>query len=83
MTMPTPMEFNSWYRSLPSNRILEYRDRIIDECHISKAVFYNWLNAVTPVPPLAQKVIIDIAGEPVLFERPVSEPDQQPQKQPS
>lgn len=71
--MPQVMLFPNWYRSLPSNKIISYRDEIIEKCGISQAVFYNWLYGKTPVPKLAQDAIIQIAGEPVLFE-----PEQEP-----
>jgi hypothetical protein len=62
------MPFANWYRSLPSNRIIWYRDQIIDKCGITQAVFYNWLNGVTAVPKLAQEAIKQIAAEPIQFE---------------
>lgn len=63
------MQFKNWYRSLPSNKIMEFRDTIIKKCGITKPIFYNWLNGITDVPKLAQDVIIEISGEQVLFEQ--------------
>lgn len=68
-----PMQFRNWYRSLPSNEIHSFRDKIIDVCGITRPVFYNWLSGITPVPKLAQDAIIEIAGEPISFE-----PEQEP-----
>ncbi len=71
--MPIPMQFANWFRSLPSNQIGDIRNEICEKCGVSYKVFYHWLTGVTPVPKLAQEAIIEIAGEPVLFEK---EPEQ-------
>ncbi len=32
-----------WYEGLPSNKKIKIRDRILLDCEISKATFYNYL----------------------------------------
>ena len=49
-----------WYDSLGYVK-LKFRDRIINNCGISRAVFYNWYCCVTPIPKLAQREIERIA----------------------
>ena len=51
-----------WYDSLGDGK-LKFRDRIINNCGISRAVFYNWYGGISPIPILAQKEIERIAGE--------------------
>lgn len=61
----TEMEANillkQWYDGLPKDTYLSVRDKIIEECGISRAVFYNWYCCVTPIPKLAQREIERIA----------------------
>ena len=51
-----------WYDSLGDGK-LKFRDRIINNCGISRTVFYNWYGGISPIPILAQKEIERIAGE--------------------
>ena len=63
----TEMEANlllkQWYDGLPKDSYLKVRDKIIEDCGISRAVFYNWYGGISPIPILAQKEIERIAGE--------------------
>lgn len=52
-----------WYDGLPKDTYLSVRDKIIEECGISRAVFYNWYGGISPIPILAQKEIERIAGK--------------------
>lgn len=49
-----------WYDSLGDSK-LKFRDRIINNCGISRAVFYNWYGGISPIPKLAQREIERIA----------------------
>ena len=49
-----------WYDSLGDCK-LKFRDRIINNCGISRAVFYNWYGGISPIPKLAQREIERIA----------------------
>lgn len=53
--------FKEWYDGLPKNKGIEMRNTVIDNCGISRAVFYNWYCCVTPIPKLAQREIERIA----------------------
>lgn len=55
--------FKEWYDGLPKDKYIEVRNKVIDNCGISRAVFYNWYGGITPIPILAQKEIERIAGE--------------------
>lgn len=61
----TEMEANlllkQWYDGLPKDSYLKVRDKIIEDCGISRAVFYNWYGGISPIPILAQKEIERIA----------------------
>lgn len=55
--------FKEWYDGLPKNKGIEMRNTVIENCGISRAVFYNWYGGISPIPILAQKEIERIAGE--------------------
>jgi hypothetical protein len=55
--------FKKWYNSLPKDKYIEARNKVIENCGISYAVFYNWYGGISPIPILAQKEIERIAGE--------------------
>ena len=45
------------------------RERIINECHITRATLSNWLNEKTPIPVLAKEkidlIVLDETGHKV------------------
>lgn len=53
--------FKEWYDGLPKDKYIEVRNKVIENCGISRAVFYNWYSGVTPIPKLAQREIERIA----------------------
>lgn len=48
------------YQSFPRNLRLFKRDEVIDRCHVSTHVFYNWLHKKTEVPHLAMQIIQNV-----------------------
>lgn len=61
--MKANLLLKQWYDGLPKDTYLSVRDKIIEECGISRAVFYNWYGGISPIPILAQKEIERIAGK--------------------
>ena len=61
--MEANLLLKQWYDGLPKDSYLKVRDKIIEDCGISRAVFYNWYGGISPIPILAQKEIERIAGE--------------------
>ena len=55
--------FKEWYDGLPKNKGIEMRNKVIENCGISRAVFYNWYSGLTSIPVLAQKEIERIANQ--------------------
>ena len=55
--------FKEWYDGLPKNKGIEMRNKVIENCGISRAVFYNWYSSLTAIPVLAQKEIERIANQ--------------------
>jgi hypothetical protein len=50
------------YMNLPRKEgyHVKIRDRIVFDCKISTYVFYNWINGITIIPPLAKPIIANI-----------------------
>lgn len=59
--MKANLLLKQWYDGLPKDTYLSVRDKIIEECGISRAVFYNWYRGISPIPKLAQREIERIA----------------------
>lgn len=59
--MEANLLLKQWYDGLPKDSYLKVRDKIIEDCGISRAVFYNWYGGISPIPILAQKEIERIA----------------------
>jgi hypothetical protein len=61
------LTFKDYYRQLGKrDPQIELRNRIINECGISTATFYKWLNRKTDnIPKLARQKISEITGIPV------------------
>ena len=55
--------FKEWYDGLPKNKGIEMRNKVIENCGISRAIFYNWYSSLTSIPVLAQKEIERIANQ--------------------
>jgi hypothetical protein len=53
----------------------QIRDRIIEECQITRATFYNWKNEKTPIPFWAKEKINEITKETLDKEVFINEPD--------
>lgn len=58
--------FKAWYSDLPKSEYRQKRQEIIEQCRISRAVFYNWLSGSTPIPPCHYNTINSIAGQTLL-----------------
>jgi len=61
-------KFRIYILSLTVGEMPAIRTRIIDECAINNEKYNNWLMGRTAVPPLAQKVIEEIAGKTIFTE---------------
>lgn len=59
--MKANLLLKQWYDGLPKDTYLSVRDKIIEDCGISRAVFYNWYGGISPIPKLAQREIERIA----------------------
>lgn len=55
--------------SIPIVRYKGVKDEIVSKCHITDDIWRNWLTGRTPIPPLAQDVIRDIAGYDIFEEQ--------------
>jgi len=61
--------FWQWYSMQPVAKIREIRNQIIEKCELKRTedgrcpVFETWRSGRTSIPPLAQKVINEIAGQ--------------------
>jgi hypothetical protein len=67
------LTFQQWFRMIPASTVRETRNTIIERCHLKKdekgfcPVFYHWLTGRTPVPPLAQPIIMEVAKQQLTF----------------
>jgi hypothetical protein len=59
--------WTTWISNLPASQTREIRDRIIQECGISRPTFYRWRGQYEPVKKLAQEKIREIAGQDLDF----------------
>lgn len=53
------LKFIEIYKSLPRvNKIrTKKRDQIIEDCQITKSIFYNWLSGITPIDENSKPII--------------------------
>lgn len=65
------LTFRQQYQRLPrlNNRRIMVRNRIMEQCQVSLATFYNWYNCLTKIPEHHKPLIADIMelDMPVLF----------------
>lgn len=59
-------QLQEWYSSLPRNQFQRIREEIIEQCGITRAIFYNWLQGITPIPCHLYAVINQIASKEIL-----------------
>ena len=63
----TTQTFNEWYNGLPSNKQGEYRNLIMEQLAIGKAMFYHLKNGLRKISPAERTAINAIAGELLMF----------------
>lgn len=61
-------QLQEWYSSLPRNQFQRIREEIIEQCGITRAIFYNWLQGITPIPKHQYPIINQIAGKEIMQE---------------
>ncbi|MFT3753705.1 MAG: hypothetical protein QM800_12805 [Paludibacter sp.] len=60
---PERNPFGEWVQTIPVGEYDNIRERIIEDCKISKQVFRHWKNGNSKVPALAKPIINRIAGK--------------------
>ena len=67
MNTPNPyvnITFRDWYLRLSGSEGYRIKNRIMEECDVSEAIFYNWTSGRTPIRGANQRVIAQIAEVP-------------------
>lgn len=62
------MQLSAWYNTLPRNEYRQIREELIEQCGITRAIFYNWLQGITPIPKHQYPIINQIAGKEIMQE---------------
>ena len=52
-------------QSVPVSDYNDVKQEIIEQCHITDAIWKNWLQGRTRIPELAKPIIKEIAGNPI------------------
>jgi len=63
------MKLKTYYNSLKWHDRDQFRSKVIENCGITYAIWWHWLNQITGVPLLAQKEINRIAKTEIKFNK--------------